>query len=86
MTILNTIKKLLKISIAFLILISLGITYDLFNKFNNYGWVYEETRIINNVTITTRINLKNSIYFCIAFWVITFMILDSLILIDKLKF
>jgi len=85
MSYLNTIRNLLKISISFLILISLGLSFDLFNRCNKYGWIYEETRIINGVTSITRIYLKHSIYFCIFFWVITIMILYSLILIDKLK-
>jgi len=85
MTVLNTIKKLLKIVVAFLILISLGLSFDLYDRFNKYGWIYEETKIINDISVITRINLMNSIYFCLIFWIINFMALYSLILLEKLS-
>lgn len=82
---LNKIKTMIKIMLAFLILISIGLSFDLYDKYNKYGWIYEETKIIDGVTSITRINLKNSIYFCLFFWINVIMALDSLILIDKLK-
>jgi len=82
---LNRIRLYTKLLLAFMLLICLGLSFDLFDRYNKYGWFYTQTIIINGVKWVNNISLKDGLVFCLIFWFFMVLTLEILILIDKIK-
>ncbi len=74
----NVREKYMYLGLAVLMfLIFVVSAWATLGSFNQYGWTYEETTIINGVESTVTVNLVSNIFGGVLFLVFTYSYLDA---------
>lgn len=74
-----------KLLFVFMLLMTVGLLFDTYDKINKYGWSYKYNMMINNEVIKDySFNGKNALIFCIIY--LGFTVLCFSVLMDLEKF